>query len=206
VLAGDAFQHAVDRDFLIVSWRAFGIRKAGRQKRCFRRGRSEMELITLTFPQFGGAGKVSAFALGSRSHVNVDNFAAVAGVREAQAEHLGIVPCLLDAVLGGSILRLGFDYGDRVVRSIAENVVGALAASPLGDATDKHHSSIGKSSLFVDSRRRVVPSRSLKQGHDEAATGVSLSVHARGTAGNGGADWNGATLISPSRFRAWTMS
>ena len=77
-------------------------------------------------PKFGGRGKGFDEPLDAGDEVEFDDFLAVGGVGEFQAEDFGVFFGLLEAIGGLFVFRLGLDDGDGKIAGVAEQVIGAF--------------------------------------------------------------------------------
>ena len=169
----DGLHGPVYGDFLVVAeWLGVvGIRWGEQLLRC---GVVQVFGGPQPLPQVVGGGKLGDRALDARGVVSLNDAFTVGGVGELQAQHLGVLPSLLQALGSMLVARLGFDHGDGEVGTVAQQVIGAFLLSAAGRATGEKNPPLGKGALLVDGVRRVIPARGLKLGNDEFAAGIGF--------------------------------
>ena len=121
-----------------------------------------------------GGGKLGDGALDARRVVNLDDTLAVGCVGEGEAEHLGVLPGLLQPLGGVFVACLGFDHSDGEVGSVAQQVIGAFLPAAPGRAAGKEDAPVGQGALLVDGVRRGIPAGGLELGNDEPAAGIGF--------------------------------
>ena len=83
---------------------------------------------------------------------------AVGGEDERDVERLGVLERLLHAVADGVVVVLGLDDGERDVRLVVEDVVGALGLAARDQLAADDDPALGEADLLAD-LRHARPSR-----------------------------------------------
>jgi hypothetical protein len=109
----------------------------------------------------------------SGQEIMFDDPVAVCRIGKLQAEDLGVVLRLLQAVSGELVFRFGFNDGNREIRPIAQEIVGALLFPATRLAATHDDAAIGEGPLFRDPV--VVPPGGVKLWEDVFATSVGFS-------------------------------
>ena len=169
-------------------------------------------------PQLLRGGITGHFALDAGRVVDLDNLMPVCRIGELQTQNFSIFACLLKPIGCMFAFRFCLNNRDREVGSITKNEVRPLLASTSRLTANEDNSAIGESALLVDSVRRTIPPGFHQLGDYFLAAGVRFCGHVGPQAHkksynlaacdppDRSSPANGATLISPSRFRAWAMS
>ena len=119
-----------------------------------------------------GRGELSDPAFASSAQVALDDVDAVRGVRQRRVELLGVPQSLLQPILGGAVLALGFDDDRGGTRDGTERVVDVARAELTGYATQCHHA-LGSDRELLD-HLIWLPAGSLNCGNHKIATRVAL--------------------------------
>ena len=162
-------------DLLVVARVAARFAVAGRLQRV---GGLVGELLVAlqALPEVGGRGEGVELGLKAGRVVELDDAVAVGRVGELEAEDLGVVLGLLEALARRLVLGLGLDHGDGDVGGVAEDVVGALAGATACLLAGDDDASVGEGALRVDPVGLVLPAGRLELRLDVQATGVGFVV------------------------------
>ena len=116
-----------------------------------------------------------SFLLGAESGAVVkDKPVAVGGKNERNIEGYGIIEGLLHAVADAVVVVLGLDDGDRDVRLVIKDIIGALGL-PAGDEFPADNDAPFSKSDFLADLHHPVPARALDGGTDEFGADVAFA-------------------------------
>ena len=169
---------AVDRRLLVVARVAAGLTVAGGLQRV---GGLVGELLAgpATPPEVDRRREGRQLSLEPGRVIELDHAVAVGRVGELEAEDLGIVLGLLQALARGLVLGLGLDHGNGDVGGVAEDVVGALAWAAARLLAGHDDAPVGERALRVDAVRFVLPPGRLELRLDVQAASISfVAAHA----------------------------
>lgn len=121
----------------------------------------ELILAAQPGPQFGRRGEGFNRALDARDEVEFDDFLAVGGVGELEAEDFGVVLGLLQTIGGFLVFRLGLGDGDGKIAGVTQEVVGALAFFAVGLGAAHDDAPVGEAALLGNGVRVRVPASRL---------------------------------------------
>ena len=102
----------------------------------------------------------------------LDDAVALCGIRELEAQNLGIVFGLLEAVARALVYGLCLDNRNGEIAAIAEEVVRPLLRSPMHFIACNDNPAIGEGFLFTD--LLVSPPSSVKLREYVFATGIGF--------------------------------
>lgn len=162
---------AVDGDFLIIAGRFAGD-VVIRSQQQLSGGSGDALPVAKAFPQVVGSGERLTVIVPPGEKIMLDGAVAVGGVRKLEAQDLGIIFCLLEAVTGLLVGGLGLDDGNGKIAAVTKKVIGAFLRAAAVLAAGKHNPTVGKSSLLADPF--VIPTRGVKFGQDVFPTRVSF--------------------------------
>ena len=169
-----SLHRAVDRDLLVVAERLLPVGPSGCEQLLGGTIVGDPVGIPQPAPELVGLWELRHHALGASGVVALDDLGAVGGVGELEAEDLGVVLGLLQAIAGRPEAGLRFHHRDGKIWPIAQQVVRPLLPAAPSLATGKDNPTVRERALLVHGVRGRVPARGLQPGNDEFPAGIGF--------------------------------
>ena len=159
-------------DFLIVA-RRFSRQVVVRREQPLDNLARNVVAVLEALPQFVRGREVFQRAFETGREIMLHNSVTVGGVREFDAQDLGIFFCLAETISRFLVISFRFYYGDSKIRSIPQEIIGPLLFTPYRAIASDHDAAIGEGPLLVNVVVSPAGSVQLRQDVLSACIGFS---------------------------------